>query len=249
LTPRAPSRISKRHRSRFRPLAATLTDAPMSLNGTLDFLWPQAWKARLIRVALAVSAAALLAMFAPSPPAVERPAPPPRAATPGEDQASRIEGIYFDRGPREALAALRQDYANALGALAPAQGKQHLGDEIARLEAHTAKYAQFSPLVAIATEWCLQQHGPDDFPLRYDALLPARDAGGGAGLPDVELDNEMVKVLQINWVSYANLTRSETRGYVADAEQITIKSRDDLVKDQDDQETVRVAAKGLRNKS
>jgi hypothetical protein len=36
---------------------------------------------------------------------------------------------------------------------------------------------------------------------------------------------------------------------VADAEQITIKSRNDLVKDQGDQETVRVAAKGLRNKS
>jgi hypothetical protein len=56
----------------------------------------------------------------------------------------------------------------------------------------------------------------------------------------------MVKVLQINWVDYANLTRSQTRGYVADVQQITIKSRDDLLKDQSEQEDIRAVANNLR---
>ena len=87
-----------------------------------------------------------------------------------------------------------------------------------------------------------------DFPLRYNELLPAGDAGPDAPLPDVELDREMVKVLQINWVDYADLTRSQTRGYVADVQQITIKSRDDLLRDQSEQEDIRAAANNLSGK-
>ena len=58
----------------------------------------------------------------------------------------------------------------------------------------------------------------------------------------------MVKVLQINWIEYANLTRSQTRGYVADAQQITINSRSDLLQDQKEQEDVRAVANNLPGK-
>src|ERR1700751_5173002 len=56
-----------------------------------------------------------------------------------------------------------------------------------------------------------------------------------ARTPDVELDQEMIKVLQNNWINYANLTRSQTRGYVTDEQQITLELAD-LLKDQSDQE-------------
>jgi hypothetical protein len=75
-------------------------------------------------------------------------------------------------------------------------------------------------------------------------LLPTSDASPNAALPDVELDREMIKVLQNNWINYANLTRSQTRGYVTDERQITLEF-DALVKDQSDQEDVRVATKNL----
>jgi hypothetical protein len=173
---------------------------------------------------------------------------PSHAAVPGEDAAVRIENIYYREGPQKALEALAQDYKAALGGPNPEAGRQQINDEVSRLEAHTARYQQYSPLVAIATQWCLERHGLSDFPLRYNELLPAGDAGPNAPLPDVELDREMVKVLQINWVDYANLTRSQTRGYVADVQQITIKSRDDLLKDQSEQEDIRAVANNLRGK-
>jgi hypothetical protein len=54
----------------------------------------------------------------------------------------------------------------------------------------------------------------------------------------------MIKVLQNNWINYANLTRSQTRGYVTDEQQITLEF-DALLKDQSDQEDVRVAIRNL----
>jgi hypothetical protein len=170
-------------------------------------------------------------------------AAPGHAAVPGEDAAVRIENIYYEEGPQKALEALAQDYRAALGGPDLEAGRQRINDEVSRLEAHTVRYQQYSPLVAIATQWCLERHGLSDFPLRYNELLPA--GGAGASLPDVELDREMVKVLQLNWVDYANLTRSQTRGYVVDAQQITINSRDDLLKDQSEQEDVRRVANSL----
>ena len=83
-----------------------------------------------------------------------------------------------------------------------------------------------------------------DFPLRYGELLPTSDASPDAASPDVELDREMIKTLQNNWINYANLTRSETRGYVTEERQITLEF-DALLKDQNDQEDVRVATKNL----
>jgi hypothetical protein len=225
------------------------------LDRALGFLWPDTWSGRLLRLAAVLAAAALAGLLVPGSPVVQRvrpsppPPPPPAASVPGEDDANRIEGIYYDQGPRPALEALRQDYLNAYAAPASQQALQKLSDEISRLEAHTTRYMQLSPLAGIATEWCLQQHGPDDFPLRYNFLLPARDSEPDARTADVELDKEMVKVLQINWINYANLTRSQTRGYVADEQQITIKTRDDLLQDQRDQEVIRLAARSLRRKS
>jgi hypothetical protein len=139
---------------------------------------------------------------------------------------------------------LARDYSKALGDPSPEAGRQQIDDEISRLEAHTARYSKYSPLVAIATQWCLGRHEAGDFPLRYNELLPARDASPDVGAPDVELDREMVKVLQNNWSNYANLTRSQTRGYVVDEQQI-IMEFGDLLKDQSDQEDVRAAAKNL----
>ena len=173
---------------------------------------------------------------------------PSHAGVPGEEAAVRIENIYYREGPQKALEALAQDYKAALGGPNPEAERQQINDEVSRLEAHTAKYQQYSPLVAIATQWCLERHGLSDFPLRYNELLPAGDAGPDAALPDVELDREMAKVLQINWIEYANLTRSQTRGYVADVQQITIKSRDDLLKDQSEQEDIRAVANNLPGK-
>jgi len=173
---------------------------------------------------------------------------PGQAGVPGEDAAVRIENIYYQEGPQKALAALAQDYQAALGGPNPEAGRQQINDEVSRLEAHTARYQQSSPLVAIATQWCLERHGLSDFPLRYTELLPAGDASPDASLPDVELDREMVKVLQVNWIDYANLTRSQTRGYVADVEQITIKSRNDLLQDQSEQEDIRAVANNLPGK-
>jgi hypothetical protein len=173
---------------------------------------------------------------------------PSHAAVPGEDAAVRIENIYYHEGPQKALEALARDYRAALGGSNPEAGRQQINDEVSRLEAHTAKYQQYSPLVAIATQWCLERHGLSDFPLRYNELLPAGAASPDAPLPDVELDREMVKVLQINWIEYANLTRSQTRGYVADVQQITSKSRDDLLQDQSEQEDIRAVANNLPGK-
>jgi hypothetical protein len=173
---------------------------------------------------------------------------PSHAEVPGEAAAVRIESIYYQEGPQRALEALAQDYRAALGGPNPEAGRQQISDEVSRLEAHTARYQQYSPLVAIATQWCLERHPATDFPLRYTELLPAADAGPDASLPDVELDREMVKVLQINWIEYANLTRSQTRGYVADAQQITISSRSDLLQDQKEQEDVRAVANNLPGK-
>jgi len=163
------------------------------------------------------------------------------AMVPGESEALRIERIYYDQGSQQALEALAQDYRAALGGPDPAAGRQQLDAEISRLEAHTARYLKYSPLVAIATQWCLGRHDANDFPLRYTELLPASDAQPNAAAPDVELDREMVKVLQINWSNYANLTRSQTRGVVVDERQIGLELGD-LRKDQIDQEEVRAAA-------
>jgi hypothetical protein len=173
---------------------------------------------------------------------------PSHAEVPGEAAAVRIESIYYQEGPQRALEALAQDYRAALGGPNPEAGRQQINDEVSRLEAHTARYQQYSPLVAIATQWCLERHAATDFPLRYTDLLPAGDASPDASLPDVELDREMVKVLQINWIEYSNLTRSQTRGYVADAQQITINSRSDLLQDQKEQEDVRAVANNLPGK-
>jgi len=166
---------------------------------------------------------------------------------PGETDAIRIEDIYYAHGPQQALEALTQDYRRALGDSGPGAGRQQIDDEISRLEAHTVRYSKYSPLVAIATQWCLKRHEAGDFPLHYGELLPASDVGPDAAMPDVELDREMVKVLQNNWSNYANLTRSQMRGYVVDDQQITMEF-DDLRKDQSDQEDVRVAAKNLSGK-
>jgi hypothetical protein len=169
---------------------------------------------------------------------------PSHAVVPGETEAARIERTYYEQGSQQALEVLAQDYRNALGGADPQAGRQPLDAEISRLEAHTARYAKYSPLVAIATQWCLARHPPKDFPLRYGELLPASDASPEAAAPEVELDREMVKVLQINWINYANLTRSQAHGYVVDEQQITIELQD-LLKDQSDQEDVRAAVKGL----
>lgn len=163
---------------------------------------------------------------------------------PGEAEAVRIESVYYEQGPQRALEALAQDYREALGGSDPEAGRRQINDEISRLEAHTARYLQYSPLVAIATQWCLERHEASDFPLHYNELLPASDASPDAALPDIELDREMVKVLKINWINYANLTRSRTRGYVVDEQQIGLESND-LRKDQSDQEDVRAAADAL----
>jgi hypothetical protein len=166
---------------------------------------------------------------------------------PGETDAIRIEDIYYKQGPQQALEALTQDYRRALGDAHPQAGRQQIDDEVSRLEAHTTRYSQYSPLVAIATQWCLNRHETRDFPLRYGGLLPPSDASPGAAGPDVELDREMVKVLQNNWSNYANLTRNQMRGYVVDEQQITMEL-DDLLKDQSDQEDVRAAVKNLSGK-
>ena len=169
------------------------------------------------------------------------------ALIPGETEAMRIEDIYYDQGPQQALEALTQDYRRALGGSDPQTGRQPIDDEVSRLEAHTTRYAKYSPLVAIATQWCLGRYEARDFPLHYRELLPTSDASPHATLPDVELDREMIKVLQNNWINYANLTRSETRGYVTDDSQITLEF-DAVMKDQSDQEDVRVASKNLAGK-
>jgi hypothetical protein len=166
---------------------------------------------------------------------------------PGEAEAMRIEDVYYQQGPQQALEALRQDYTRALGDPGSQAGRQQIDDEISRLEAHTTRYSKYSPLVAIATQWCLKRHEAGDFPLHYGKLLPTSDASPDAGAPDVELDREMVKVLQNNWSNYANLTRSQMRGYVVDEQQITMEF-DDLLKDQSDQEDVRTAVKNLYSK-
>jgi hypothetical protein len=163
---------------------------------------------------------------------------------PGETEAMRIEDIYYDQGPQQALEALTQDYRKALGGSGPQAGRQQIDDEVSRLEAHTTRYAKYSPLVSIATQWCLGRHEARDFPLHYGELLPTSDASPDAASPDVELDQEMIKVLQNNWINYANLTRSQTRGYVTDEQQITLEF-DALLKDQSDQEDVRVAIRNL----
>jgi hypothetical protein len=166
---------------------------------------------------------------------------------PGEAEAMRIEDIYYQQGAQQALEALAQDYRSALGDPPSPAGRQQIDDEISRLEAHTTRYAKYSPLVAIATQWCLKRHAASDFPLHYDNLLPTSDASPDASGPDVELDREMVKVLQNNWRNYANLTRNQMRGYVVDEQQIAMEF-DDLLKDQSDQEDVRTAVKNLSSK-
>jgi hypothetical protein len=166
------------------------------------------------------------------------------ALIPGEAEAMRIEDIYYDQGPQPALDALTQDFSRALGGSDPQAGRQQIDDEVSRLEAHTTRYTKYSPLVAIATQWCLGRHQAGDFPLHYGELLPTSDAGPDAALPDVELDREMIKILQNNWSNYANLTRSKTRGYVTEERQITLEF-DALLKDQRDQEDVRLATKNL----
>jgi hypothetical protein len=172
---------------------------------------------------------------------------PTQTIVPGETEAIRIEEIYYEQGAQQALDALAQDYRRALAEPSPQARRQQIDDEISRLEAHTTRYSKYSPLVAIATQWCLKHHEARDFPLHYDELLPPSDAGPDAAAPDVELDREMVKVLQNNWSNYANLTRSQTRGYVVDERQITLDFAD-LLKDQSDQEDVRAAAKNLSGK-
>jgi hypothetical protein len=166
---------------------------------------------------------------------------------PGEAEAMRIEDIYYEQGPQQALEALTQDYRRALGEPDSQAGRQQIDDEVSRLEAHTTRYSKYSPLVAIATQWCRERHEASDFPLHYGKLLPASDASANAGVADVELDREMVKILQNNWSNYANLTRSQMRGYVVDEQQITMEF-DDLLKDQSDQEDVRTAVKNLSSK-
>jgi hypothetical protein len=166
---------------------------------------------------------------------------------PGEAEAMHIEDIYYQQGAQQALEALTQDYRRALGDPPSQAGRQQIDDEISRLEAHTTRYAKYSPLVAIATQWCLKRHEASDFPLHYNNLLPTSDAGPDASAPDVELDREMVKVLQNNWRNYANLTRNQMRGYVVDEQQIVMEF-DDVVKDQSDQEDVRTAVKNLSSK-
>jgi hypothetical protein len=166
------------------------------------------------------------------------------ALVPGEIEAMRIEDVYYDQGPQQALEALTQDFRRALGGSGLQAGRQQIDDEVSRLEAHTTRYTKYSPLVAIATQWCLGRHEARDFPLHYGELLPISDASPDAVLPDVELDREMIEVLQNNWINYANLTRSQTRGYVTDERQITLEF-DALLKDQSDQEDVRVATKNL----
>jgi hypothetical protein len=170
-----------------------------------------------------------------------------QAIVPGEADAIRIEDIYYKQGPQQALEALTQDYRRSLGNPPPQAGRQQIDDEISRLEAHTARYSKYSPLVAIATQWCLKRHEARDFPLHYRELLPPSDASPDAAVPDVELDREMVKVLQNNWSNYANLTRNQMRGYVVDEQQITMEL-DNLLKDQSDQEDVRAAVKNLSGK-
>ena len=172
---------------------------------------------------------------------------PSQAAVPGEAEAARIEAVYFEHGPQQALEALAADYRKALGGPDPDDGRRRIEAEVSRLEAHTARYAQYSPLAAIATQWCLERHGPGDFPLRYNDLLPAGDAGGDVTPPDVALDREMVKVLQINWINYANLTRTRTHGYVVDEQQIELLASN-LRQDQADQEDVRAAAAALSHR-
>jgi hypothetical protein len=166
---------------------------------------------------------------------------------PGEAEATRIEDIYYQQGPQQALEALTQDYRRALGHPGSQAGRQQIDDEISRLEAHTTRYSKYSPLVAIATQWCLKRHEASDFPLHYGQLLPASDSSPDADVVDVELDREMVNILQNNWSNYANLTRSQMRGYVVDGQQITMEF-DDLLKDQSDQEDVRTAVKNLSSK-
>ena len=166
---------------------------------------------------------------------------------PGETEATRIEDIYYEQGPQQALEALTQDYGRALGGPGPQAGRQQIDDEISRLEAHTTRYTKYSPLVAIATQWCLQRHDGRDFPLHYGELPPTSGTSADAAIPDDELDREMIKVLQNNWTNYGNLTRSQTRGYVVDERQIPLEL-DALLKDQSDQEDVRVAAKNLSGK-
>jgi hypothetical protein len=212
------------------------------MSNAFRLLWPDAWQGRLLRVALLLAAAAaagLLTRAAPVPQRVPPPAPAP-AAIAGEDDAKRIEGIYYDQGPEAALLALRQDYLNGF-ADRSAQPARKLEDEVARLEAHTTHYLRYSPLAAIATQWCLDAHPAGDFPLHYAFVLPARASDPATPAAEVALDQEMAKVVQINWVKFANLTRSETRGYVADEHEVTIKSRSDLLKDQSEQEDVRLA--------
>jgi len=170
-----------------------------------------------------------------------------QAVVPGETDAIRIEDIYYEQGAQQALEALAQDYRRALDDPSPQAGRQQIDDEISRLEAHTVRYSKYSPLVAIATQWCLQRHETRDFPLHYGELLPTSATSPDAAAPDVELAQEMVKVLQNNWSNYANLTRSQTRGYVVDERQITLELTD-LLKDQSDQEDVRAAAKNLSSK-
>jgi hypothetical protein len=166
---------------------------------------------------------------------------------PGEAEAMRIEDIYYQEGPQQALEALAQDYRRALGDPASQASRRQLDDEVSRLDAHTTRYSKYSPLVAIATQWCLKRHEPSDFPLHYNKLLPDSDASPDAAEADVELDREMITVLQNNWSSYANLTRSRMRGYVVDEQQITMEF-DDLLKDQSDQEDVRAAVKNFSSK-
>jgi hypothetical protein len=165
------------------------------------------------------------------------------AGVPGELEAARIESVYFERGAHWALEALMDDFRSAFGAGTDA-GRRQIEDEVSRLEAHTARYSQYSPLVAIATQWCLERHAPSEFPLAYENLLPASDADPGAAPPDIALDREMVNVLQIHWTSYANLTRSQLRGYVLDEHEVGL-ALSDLIKDQADQEDVRKAANSL----
>jgi|ERR1700751_2620095 hypothetical protein len=99
---------------------------------------------------------------------------------PGETEAMRIEDIYYDQGPQQALEALTQDYRKALGGSGPQAGRQQIDDEVSRLEAHTTRYAKYSPLVSIATQWCLGRHEARDFPLHYGELLPTSDASPDA---------------------------------------------------------------------
>ena len=172
---------------------------------------------------------------------------PSQAAVPGEAEAARIEAVYFDHGPQQALEALAADYREALVGPDPEDGRRRIEAEVSRLRAHTARYAQYSPLAAIATQWCLERHGPGDFPLHYNDLLPASDAGGDEAPADVALDREMVEVIQINWINYANLTRTRTHGYVVDERQIELQAND-LRQDQADQEDVRAAAAALSHR-